>query len=48
LNQQAAANQAKPASTSSWSPLGILVFRMLWIATVASFIGTAMHDIGAG
>jgi len=48
LKQEAAADPAKPASTSAWSPLGIPLFRMLWIATVASYIGTAMHDIGAG
>lgn len=35
-------------STSAWSPLKIPVFRMLWIATLASNIGTWMHDIGAG
>ena len=35
-------------STSAWSPLRIPVFRTLWIATLASNIGTWMHDIGAG
>ena len=34
-------------STSAWSPLMIPVFRMLWVATLASNIGTWMHDIGA-
>ena len=34
-------------TTSAWSPLRIPVFRMLWIATLASNIGTWMHDIGA-
>lgn len=48
MKQEAVANPAKPASTSAWSPLGIPLFRMLWIAAVASHIGTAMHDIGAG
>lgn len=32
---------------SAWSPLRIPVFRMLWVATLASNIGTWMHDIGA-
>jgi MFS family permease len=35
-------------SNSAWSPLKIPVFRMLWIATLASNIGTWMHDVGAG
>lgn len=34
-------------TTSAWSPLRIPVFRMLWVATLASNIGTWMHDIGA-
>ena len=34
--------------TSAWSPFRIPVFRVLWIATLASNIGTWMHDIGAG
>ena len=33
---------------SVWSPLRQPVFRALWIATVASNIGTWMHDVGAG
>ena len=33
---------------SAWSPLRISLFRALWIATMASNIGTWMHDIGAG
>ncbi len=36
------------AKNSAWSPLRIPVFRTLWIATLASNIGTWMHDIGAG
>lgn len=36
------------ASTSSWSPLQNKMFRALWLATVASNIGTWMHDVGAG
>ena len=33
--------------TSPWSPLRQPVFRMVWIATVASNVGTWMHDVGA-
>jgi len=38
---------SQPAVTA-WSPLRLPVFRMLWIATLASNIGTWMHDVGAG
>jgi predicted MFS family arabinose efflux permease len=31
---------------SAWSPLRISLFRALWIASVASYIGTWMHDVG--
>ena len=38
---------APPAPTSStWSPLRAPVFRMLWIATVVSNIGSWMSDVG--
>jgi MFS family permease len=43
----AAAGSGQPAGTA-WSPLRLPVFRMLWIATLASNIGTWMHDVGAG
>lgn len=33
---------------SPWSPLQNRMFRALWLATVASNIGTWMHDVGAG
>ena len=36
----------KPASP--WAPLANRVFRMLWIASVASNIGSWMHEVGAG
>lgn len=36
----------KPASP--WAPLHNRVFRTLWIASVASNIGTWMHEVGAG
>ncbi len=32
---------------SAWNPLQHHVFRALWIASVASNIGTWMHDVGA-
>jgi MFS family permease len=35
------------AAASAWSPLRQPVFRSLWIAAVASNIGTWMHDVGA-
>lgn len=36
------------ATPSAWSPLRNPLFRSLWIATVASNVGTWMHDVGAG
>lgn len=33
---------------SAWAPLRHKVFRMLWIASVASNIGSWMHEVGAG
>ncbi|MEM7060976.1 MAG: MFS transporter [Pseudomonadota bacterium] len=40
---------AKPqASVSPMAPFGHRAFTVLWIATVASNIGTWMHDVGAG
>ncbi|MFB4394694.1 MULTISPECIES: MFS transporter [unclassified Pseudomonas] len=35
-------------SSGAWSPLRNTTFRMLWIATIASNIGTWMHEVGAG
>ena len=32
--------------TSAWSPLRVSLFRALWIASVASYIGTWMQDVG--
>lgn len=39
---------ATHARATAWSPFRIPVFRALWLATLASNIGTWMHDIGAG
>lgn len=33
---------------SPWAPLRHKIFRMLWIASVVSNIGTWMHEVGAG
>ncbi|WP_044180024.1 MFS transporter, partial [Phytobacter massiliensis] len=43
---QAALATAAPAAASSWQPLRQPVFRMLWIATVVSNIGSWMNDVG--
>jgi MFS family permease len=32
---------------SAWSPLRLPLFRALWLAALASNIGTTMHDVGA-
>lgn len=40
--------QTTTDKTSAWAPFRIPVYRALWIATLASNIGTWMHDIGAG
>lgn len=39
------ANQSKP---SAWQPLQHSTFRWLWLASIASNIGTWMHEVGAG
>lgn len=36
------------ASLSPWSPLKHGLFRGLWLASIASNIGTWMHEVGAG
>jgi MFS family permease len=33
---------------SAWAPLGEPLYRTLWIAVIASNIGTWMHEVGAG
>lgn len=42
------ADLVKTVSASPWAPLQHKVFRMLWIASVASNIGSWMHEVGAG
>jgi MFS family permease len=39
---------ADDQSLSAWAPLRQPIFRMLWIASVVSNIGTWMHEVGAG
>ena len=34
-------------SSSTWSPLRLPLFRALWLAAVASNVGTWMHNVGA-
>lgn len=41
-----AGTESAALSNSAWSPLSESVFRALWIATVASNIGTWMQDVG--
>jgi len=36
------------SAISAWSPLKLPLFRALWLAALASNIGTWMHDVGAG
>jgi MFS family permease len=48
MNETSANSAAAAAGSSPWSPLRHRVFRMLWIATVVSNIGTWMNDVGAG
>ena len=38
----------KSTSAGPWSPLRTGVFRWLWLASIASNIGTWMHEVGAG
>lgn len=39
--------QSQPKTESAWKPLKRPVFRAVWIASVASQIGTWVHDVGA-
>lgn len=41
-------NVNSPPVASAWSPLRHATFRWLWIASIASNIGTWMHEVGAG
>jgi len=37
----------RPDSTSAWTPLGVPIFRALWIAGIASNVGGMMQQAGA-
>jgi MFS family permease len=39
---------AESRSVSAWAPLGEQLFRSLWIASVISYTGTWMQNVGAG
>jgi MFS family permease len=41
-------NALTPTTTSLWTPLHNKVFRMMWIASIVSNIGSWMHEVGAG
>jgi MFS family permease len=45
--EETVTNQAASGETSAWSPLSHALFRALWLAAVASNIGTWMHNVGA-
>jgi len=38
----------KTSSSAPWAPLQHPVYRMLWIASIVSNIGSWMHEVGAG
>jgi MFS family permease len=48
LTRVATKQQPEIANESAWSPFRRPLFRALWIASVASNIGTWMHEAGAG
>jgi MFS family permease len=45
--EETTTNQLKVRRPSAWSPLSQSLFRALWLAAVASNIGTWMHNVGA-
>src|SRR5437879_11799504 len=48
LGVLAAAPQAQPRLASAWSPFREPLFRNLWLASVISYTGTWMQNIGTG
>jgi MFS family permease len=40
--------QENPDKGDAWSPLRQRIFLALWLASIASNIGTWMHEVGAG
>src|SRR5258705_8264036 len=45
--EEAPADQESARPSSTWHPLSEPLFRALWLAAVASNIGTWMHNVGA-
>lgn len=45
--EETVTNHAESGEASAWSPLSHALFRALWLAAVASNIGTWMHNVGA-
>src|SRR2546423_5830569 len=45
--EETATERAEVRQPSAWSPLSQSLFRALWLAAVASNIGTWMHNVGA-
>ncbi|MFG0261798.1 MAG: MFS transporter [Novipirellula sp. JB048] len=43
-----ASSEASPAAMSAWAPLRIPLYRMFWLASLASNLGTWIHEVGAG
>jgi len=48
INMPVVAPIAGKSSVSPWAPLGEPLFRSLWIASVISYTGTWMQNVGAG
>src|SRR5260370_42641027 len=48
INMPVVAPIAAKPSVSPWAPLGEPLFRSLWIASVISYTGTWMQNVGAG
>jgi MFS family permease len=48
INMPAAESASMRRSVSAWAPLGEPLFRSLWIASVISYTGTWMQNVGAG
>jgi MFS family permease len=48
IKMQAATELASTRASSPWAPLGEPLFRSLWIASVISYTGTWMQNVGAG
>jgi MFS family permease len=48
LKKSPKGNAALRSGSSPWAPLGEPLFRSLWIASVISYVGTWMQNVGAG